>query len=346
MRQRSRTGASRRVCLLICAALTVGSGPIRMAMEPGDAAPACQLKFQWPVNAPTKDRVESAARWIERHLVRVASAPDGLPLTVVAWKDPTLAPDRPRLLAGYLITDTLWSAKALAAHHPGLATQLLSGLERLGWSRNGLHEVLFRPVERLLHCPADADIVHGHSLGVFPVDDGVLVDLRVFRQRWDPDFDVGHPTLFAEHAVYRAMNEYWHGEGVKARDRIRRILQPLADPSPVIFWDRLGEVLVDEVTRVDWNRWQHETDTSYRNYTFKVGLLLFATRVFDLERELPVVAKQIEDRLWSAQNADGGVAHFVDVGPKNRVTRADDATGEACAVAILAETVVSLAAGE
>ena len=69
----------------------------------------------------------------------------------------------------------------------------------------GLHDVLFHPLDKILHRPADDDFVHGFSLGRFPTADGQTVDLRVLRQKWDANFNVGHPKLFAEHAVYQAL---------------------------------------------------------------------------------------------------------------------------------------------
>jgi hypothetical protein len=35
------------------------------------------------------------------------------------------------------------------------------------------------------------------------------VALRVFRQKRDAAFTQGHSSLFAEHAVYQALFEFW-----------------------------------------------------------------------------------------------------------------------------------------
>jgi hypothetical protein len=43
--------------------------------------------------------------------------------------------------------------------------------------------------------------------------------------------------------------------------------------------------------------------------------------------------------MWSAQTKSGGVAHFVDVRANGEGTAGREPTGEASAIAILAETV-------
>ncbi|MFI5458681.1 MAG: hypothetical protein ACHRXM_24895 [Isosphaerales bacterium] len=139
------------------------------------------VTYRMPGDAAIKSRVTRSAEWLQRHVMSISRPGEERPLRVIAWKDPTLAPTDPKLLAGYVITDTLWSAKALTLFDPAAALEMEASIERLGWSGNGLHDVLFHPIDKILHCPADQDFVHGFSLGRFPTADGRIIDLRVFR---------------------------------------------------------------------------------------------------------------------------------------------------------------------
>ena len=59
-----------------------------------------------------------------------------------------------------------------------------------------------------------------------------------------------------------------------------------------------------------------------------------------LEGELGPALGEMNGRLWSAQAEDGGIAHFVEVQHDGQIPPARrDSTGEATAIAILAETV-------
>jgi hypothetical protein len=300
------------------------------------------VSFRLPDDPETLARTRKAAGWLTGHLVEVRLPGDPSPIPVVAWKDPTLAPEDPRLLAGYLITDTLWAAKALRPFAPDRADAIERGLQRNGWSGNGLHDVLFHRLERNLHRSADADPVHGHSLGIFPLDDGRSVDVRGFRQRWDADYDVGHPHLFAEHAVYQALLDHWHGRHAEARRRVLEMVRDdRRDADDPIFWDPRAGVLVDFVTRDEWRALDRGAAPSARHFTFKLAALLYAVRLLGLEADVgaPRMAA-MRARLWSAQDADGGLAHYLDVRPDGAVIPARrDATGEATALAILSETV-------
>jgi hypothetical protein len=302
------------------------------------------VSYRIPDEPAVAARAREAAGWLTRHLVAVRRPGDPAPLKVVAWKDPTLVPEDPKLLAGYLITDTLWAARALRPFEPGLAAEVERGLGRAGWYGNGLHDVLFHRLDRNLHRSADADIVHGHSLGVFPLDDGRAVDLRVFRQRWDADYDVGHPHLFAEHAAYQALLDAGNGRAVAARERLLGVIRDsrATDPDDPQFWDADAGVLVDHVTRDEWLRLRRGEAPSARHFTFKLGVLLYALRVLGLEGEVGADRlAAMRARLWSAQLADGGLAHFLDVRRDGTVVPARrDATGEATAIGILSETVI------
>lgn len=311
--------------------------------EVADRPAACQdsVSFRMPKDGNTADRVTRAADWLKRHLTEISHQDEQDRITVVAWKDPTLGPADPNHLAGYLITDTLWSAKALQLFDPMASRRLEASLERLGWSGNGLHEVLFHRIDQILHCPADKDFMHGYSLGLFPDDAGRTVDLRVFRQKWDADFDVGHPRLFAEHAVYRAMHDFWQGRETQARRRLREVINDTraSTPQDRIFWDAENRILVDHVTYADWLAFRSGKKPVCRHYTFKLGVLLYGIRLLGIEAEDPSTLAGMKRRLWSAQTGSGGVAHFVDVRSDGTATIGRQPTGEASAIAVLAETV-------
>jgi hypothetical protein len=267
-----------------------------------------------------------------------------LPVSVIAWKDPTLVPENPKLRAGYLITDTLWSAKALKVINPAASQEMEKGLQQLGWYGNGLHDVLFHPVDWIRHRPADQDFVHGFSLGRFPITHDRIVDLRVFRQQSDAEFTLGHPSLFAEHAVYQALFDFWQGRTEQAR---RRILEAIHDnrtrnSKDRIFWDEKHGILVDHVNYEEWLGVRAGDRRACRHFTFKLGVLLYAIRLLGLEPELVSQLKAMRQRLWNAQTEHGGVAHFLDVQADGHFTRGLDATGEATAIATLSETVTAL----
>jgi hypothetical protein len=302
------------------------------------------VSYRLPDDPAVRERALRAGGWLTRHLVTV-TAPGGVgPVRVVAWKDPTLAPDDPGLLAGYLITDTLWAAEALRPIEAATSRSIVEGLERLGWARNGLHEVLFRPVGVLLVRPDDEDWMHGASLGHARIGGGPnRVDLRVFRQRRDDAYDVGHPLLFAEHAVFRALDDAWKGRPDDAR---RRLLAAIADsrstdPSDSIFWDPEARVLVDHVTLDDWKALREGTRPAIWHYSFKLGTLLHAIRLLGLEGDVPAATLAgMRDRQWSSQQEDGVIPHFVEVRRDGTASSAPGGTGEATAIAILSETVV------
>jgi hypothetical protein len=299
------------------------------------------VSLRLPEDPVVEDRLKRSAAWLVDHIVTIQAKDDGRPLRVVAWKDPTLEPEDPKLLAGYVITDTLWAAKALKLFDPKASNELEESTQHLGWYGNGLHDVLFHPIDRLRHRPDDPDIVHGHSLGRFPGAGGTIVDLRVARQRWDASFDLGHPALFAEHAVYAALNDFWHGRTGPAR---RRILDVIADSRKTdtrdrIFWDDGAGILVDHVSYADWLAFRAGKRDVCRHFTFKLGVLLYAIRVMGLEAEIGAPLQTMIRRLWSAQTKSGGVAHFVDAQADGKGTAGREPTGEASAIAILAELV-------
>jgi hypothetical protein len=299
-----------------------------------------RARFRLSEDAAISRQADRSADWLRRHIVRVKWREREEPLPVVAWRDPTLEPANTALLAGYLITDTLWAAKALKPIDGRLSAEMEEGLRRSGWYGNGLQDILFHGLERVCHRPADEDFVHGHSLGRFTSNDGKLIDVRVFRQQWDASYDIGHPRLFAEHAVYQALWDFWQGRLAESHRRIRDALADhrTTDPEDHIFWDRSSGVLVDYVNQREWSTFSTGQMRTCRHYTFKLGVLMYAIRLLGMENELPVSG--LRDRLWSAQLDSGGVAHFVEVGKDGMVAGKSEPTGEASAIAILAETVV------
>jgi hypothetical protein len=301
------------------------------------------VTFRMPSDPATKDRLSRAANWLKIHLVRVSLPDQSRTISVIAWKDPTLEPSNPKLLAGYLITDGLWSAKALKVFDPVAASEIEDGIEGLGYYGNGLHDVLFHRIETIKHRPADDDRVHGFSLGRFPIPGDRIVDLRVFRQRWDANFTVGHPALFAEHAVYQALYDFWQGRKEQAARRVLEVVQDdrARSPNDRIFWDDGRRILVDYVTHEEWLAYRNGEKPVCRNFNFKLGVLLYAIRLLGLEAQIGSRLNAIKQRLWDAQIESGGVAHFVDVGRDGTITKRSEPTGEASAIAILSQTVVT-----
>lgn len=312
------------------------------------AKPEVAVRVRLPDDPVRRARLRRAADWLKRHAVQVRWPKSERPLTVIAWKDPTLHPDRPNELAGYVITDTLWAAAALDPFEPELAARLRESCRVFGWPGNDLHEVILRPSPRLWVRPDDPDFVHGHSLGVFPAVElegsprlGRMVDLRVFRHRPDPDWECGHPTLFTEHAVYRGLFDWWRKDREAAR---RRLLGTLRDDRAVdagdrLIWDPTAEVLIDDVTMRDWAEIKTGRAGLIRHFPFKTALVLYALRRANLENDPAVPLAALRRRLWEAQLPGGGTAHYVDLAKDGRAIPGKEATGESTAIAILAEIV-------
>lgn len=327
--------------VLILSSFFIGLGREGAAQD-GDSKPwQDAVAYRMPNDQRTKDRLTRAANWLTSHLFRVSLPDQKQPIPVIVWKDPTLEPTNPRLLAGYLITDTLWSAKALKVFDPITAREMDAGLQRVGYYGNGLHDVLFHRIETIKHRPADEDHVHGFSLGRFAIDGDRLVDLRVFRQKWDAKFSVGHPALFAEHAVYQALYDFWQGRKEQAATRLLGVVRDerAQNPDDHIFWDDRSGILVDYANNEEWQAYRQRDKSSCRHFTFKLGVLLYAIRVLALENQVGQRLALMKTRLWDAQTESGGFAHFVDVRRDGPFTKGREPTGEATAIAILSEVV-------
>ena len=168
-----------------------------------------QERLFFPDDEATDVAIVSASRWLVEHVRHGKLNREGreYSVSVIAWKDPTLNPELPKQLAGYAITDTLWASYALTLTNPDVAKELHDSLDGLDCLGNSLHEVIWQRIESIRHKPIDPDIVHGKSIGIISSGDETI-DIRTFTLSVDRDFEIGHPLLFAEHAVYQSLYEY------------------------------------------------------------------------------------------------------------------------------------------
>ena len=304
------------------------------------------VHYQLPApSAPDRERLERAASWLVN---RIATGPlqraDAADLqseviSVIAWKDPTLHPQDPGGLAGYLITDTLWAEVALRGLRPTQSEALRRTLETLEAQTNGLQEVLFGPIPQIHHRPAGEDPVHGVSIGRMLLNQQEWVDVRMFPMEHDDGFTRGHPRLFAEHTAYQALYEYWRQQRELAKARLREIFA-MEEQRPTdlrVLWDHDRQVLIDDGNFTEWKNFPDANRCS--QYPIKLGTVLYAMRLTTLDREFPEAAAMMQSRLWQAQLPDGGVAHRITVNRDGEVLSRSGATGEATALTILARTV-------
>lgn len=308
-----------------------------------------QERLFFPDDVDTHNAVVSAANWLTKHVRNGKLNREGreYSVSVIAWKDPTLNPERPKQLAGYAITDTLWASYALTLTNPDVAKEIHDSLERLDCLGNSLHEVIWQRIESIRHKPIDPDIVHGKSIGIISSGDET-VDIRTFTLSADRDFEVGHPLLFAEHAAYQSLYEYRLGKEESACNRLRKILQSKQSTAKDdtsaeqhIRWDQNRGLLVDYVTESEYAKALRGDSSSCRQYTFKLAVLLYACERLGLKREFPKELELMHGQLSAAQLPSGGVSHFYDVDVSTkRITPGPDATGEATAIFMLAKTVV------
>jgi hypothetical protein len=300
------------------------------------------VRFVLPANEVSKTRVVRASDWLNKHIVEgtMSHAQDLGPMTLVAWHDPTLAPTDGNALAAYAITDSLWASRALTLQYPAQAEAIADTLQKLNCHRNNLHEVLFQPVNAIHHRSDDKDIVHGSLLGTFQVDHKTI-SVRSFRMRWDADYSIGHPSLFAEHAVYQSLFHFWNGKKDLARQHLASIFDSNSNSRRVIRWDRDRSVLVDHVNAEDYQRFLAKESTTCRQYTFKLALIVYAVRLLNLDVVDEAVLRQMQDNIWSSQLISGGIPHFFDVSSEGKITSCPDATAEATSIAILSETVTA-----
>lgn len=308
-----------------------------------------QERLFFPDDVDAHNAVVSAANWLTKHVRHGKLNREGreYSVSVIAWKDPTLNPELPKQLAGYAITDTLWASYALMLTNPDVAKELHDSLDGLDCLGNSLHEVIWQRIESIRHKPIDPDIVHGKSIGIISSGDETI-DIRTFTMSADRDFEIGHPFLFAEHAVYQSLYEYRLGKEESARERLRKIFQRKQGAAndeisaeQHIRWDQNRGLLIDYVTESEYSKFLQGESSSCRQYTFKLAVLLYACERLGLKGEFPDEFELMHRQLSAAQLPSGGVSHFYDVDiSKKRITPGPDATGEATAIFMLAKTVV------
>ena len=305
--------------------------------DPWESRAALEL----PEDPIQRDQVRRAAQWLKDHLETVSMPGLSRPIHVVAWKDPSLHTLDQNHLAGWLVTDTFWAGHALTVTDPELAGRIFDDLRTVGWYGNGLHEVLFVGRERLLHKPAAEDWLHGESLGSYPISNDRQVDVRVLCFTWNEAFGAGHPSMFAEHAAYEALNHFWNGRDDEVLDLIERIIhrQDLSAEPDWIFWDPQREVLVDRVNYDEWVGLNEGTQGSIRSWPFKMSVLLYLLRVTGTDALYPDVTEGLIRRLVESQHPDGGVCHALMISPKGEAIPGVYRTGEATAALMLSLTV-------
>lgn len=128
--------------------------------------------------------------------------------------------------------------------------------------------------------------------------------------------------------------------------------------SDIMFWDLERWVMVDQASRCDYDTALGSCSPqcpscgqcfgafcNLYNAAFKLGVLLYAGRVTGVASE-PRFARtfaEIEHRLWESQLGGGGLAHLSFYGPDTELIadNGSGATGEATAIAVLAESVVA-----
>lgn len=305
------------------------------------AFPSDQVELRLSSEEGSKSRVSRASEWLVKHIVRGTLKNDSElgPLTLVAWQDASLSPNDKNALAAYAITDSLWAFRSLSLQFPGHAEEIRKSLQRLNCLQNNLHDVLFQPVRMIHHRSDDDDIVHGYLIGTFRSGDKTI-SVRSFRMRCDADYNVGHPALFVEHAVYQSLFHYWNGESELAKDHLKSVFASAANPRPAIFWDRERAILVDHVTADEHRRLTAKQATECRQFTFKLALIVYAVRLMKLDVADESILRQMRNTLWSAQVEPGGLSHFIVTNSDGKNIPSPDATAEATAIAILSETIV------
>lgn len=138
-----------------------------------------------------------------------------------------------------------------------------------------------------------------------------------------------------------AWKGYRNGETLHAVARLRRIFQAnAADHESPVKWDAKNGLLVDFVNETEYQKFLSKNVESCRQYSFKLATLLYACRLMGLDNEFPAELSMVHQRLLKAQLSTGGVAHFFDVfAERGTVQPCPDATGEATAMFVLAESV-------
>lgn len=324
---------------------------------PGPFAERWTMEPQFHVTTGEySSQVAAAIDWLRANTLDVDLPSGRFPLVV--WDDPTLAPES---TVAYLMIDTLWASKALEPYEPDLASRMERGLVSVGWYGNGLADTLFHGYAEPAHRTTSVDVAHGTLLDRCairaPALEGARVaQLRVPEQVVDPAWTSGNSAQFVDSAVYTALSDHWNGRTADARDRLRELIVR-SSTEDVMFWDIERWVMVDQAARCEYDAFVGTCSSRcaactpcgdgescfYYNASYKLGLVLYAARVTGLASELlvqPYLA-QMELRLWEGQNDDGGVPHAIYYAAPGSYYLSSGATGEATAIAVLAETVVT-----
>jgi hypothetical protein len=313
------------------------------------AAPAeAPLRFITPAGHPHEQALERGAQWLLDRVVTIGVGDEPVPLSLIAWWDPTLSSDR-RDLVAYTITDTLWAAWALRPFAPTTAAALGRSLDRLGCRSNGFMDQPFHVLDEFRLHNTDSDPVHGsvilsaYAAASKRADDPTTaprrVDVRAMGFRTAPEQEnLDFAATFVDPAVYYAFHLYWNGDRDGARAVLLRCLDP--DAGIPIHYDHELGLLLDAADQQG-----HEAmvngERPYMLYApFKQALFLMAARQMNLVGNgvPPAVAARLEQRVVEAQNLAGGFRHLVPVDDQgNRVGPIPDwgGTGETTAICIL-----------
>ena len=331
-------------------ALELGAQPDTFSLgcyfEPGPHAQRWQDAVSFGIAAEHTAQVSRAVAWLQARTLRLQLPFGDLPLVV--WNDPTL---EPQPAVAYLMTDSLWTAKALGPYDPDLADALGDALLSLGWYGNGLADTLFHAVGEPAHAPTSSDAVHGTALGSCALAAGAgSAQLRVPEVAVDPGWTAGNSAQFIDSAVYTALADFHVGKHVQALARLRDAIEDTGG-ADAMFWDAERRVLIDQASRCDYDAATQRASQACPVRTacaadsceihvasLKLGLLLYAARVTGLEREPgpAQVLSSMRSRLWEGQLESGGIPHALHYAPDGRFLGASDATGEATALAVLA----------
>lgn len=170
----------------------------------------------------------------------------------------------------WLLSANLFSSVALRYYYPEISLAIYLQLLKWGYTRNNLHEA-----------------VVGDSIP-FPIRSNrpIIVyqtsNYNITTDMFDGPDTYNH-TIYFDHLIYLALSEYWKGNTTNATNFFHNASR---------MWNGTG--IIDEATRV-----------RELYATYKLALLLYASRIIGVTL---ADKEQVEDRLWSMQQSDGGIA--------------------------------------
>ena len=213
------------------------------------------VAYRMPDDPVTKDRVTRAADWLKSHLVSVPSAPRQVPGPGDRLERPdprTSEPEAPGGLRDH-------GHPVVSQGSEGDRSSRIAGdggrdFNTWDGTGTGCRTCCFTPSTRsntALRIRIMSTASRWDDSPSRTIESWIC---RVFRQKWDADFSVGHPSLFAEHAVYQALFDFWQGRRDQARHRILEVIKDdrARNPKDRIFWDERDGILVDYVNYDDW----------------------------------------------------------------------------------------------